>query len=285
MGFDFAKLEDLSKKKKARSKVLEAVCLGCGGSGKSTLAGTLPGKILYLYGEGERHGRINAQSRSKSEIVDISLDTYNNPEQDADVAITTSLEILGDIDGLVKAGFTAVVVDGLVEYEQIIRASKAFKRLCLTKDGKHNTFEEGNAVKTMLRNLLSALRKVADAGIHYYLTCALDVRALDNTDGSIMEATPRLGTFAVIETVLLQIPDIFMIGEMTNGDKSSRRIQFNGNLEKKAMDGKGGVKRFLNFTPRLCGVFTPPSNMPADLSKVIALKERGDSKKEAEVKE
>lgn len=271
MGFDFNELENLSKKLKDNT-VLEAMCLGGGGAGKSTLAGTLDGKILYIYGESERHGIKNARTNCAGQIVGLCIDTYKNPTKDPDIALGVLQETLKDIEGIKNNKFTSVVIDGAVELEAIIRQTKLFKKLCLTKDGKHNTFSEPIAIISIFREILSCLRSLADEGIHYYMTCALDVKAIDDEDGSIIECTPRLSTYSVIETLLLQFPDIFIIGEMSNGKKTAHRIQFGTTIEKVSKNLQGGIKRFLNFRPRLNGVKDVPTHIKADLKELIRLK-------------
>ncbi len=270
MGFDFKDVEKQAKKFRS-SGAMEAICLAPGGAGKSYLAGTMDGKILYLHTQGERHGPQSAETKCKGEIIPISIDTYNNPNKDPDLTIKTTLDILTDIDGIKKAGFTGVVIDSMTEYESLIQRTKKYKMFCMTTKGEHNNFKEGPAVIDQFRDLLNALRALADEGIHYYVTCALDVKDKDE-DGSVLEATPQLSGYRVIETLVLQFPDVFIVGEMENAEgKRAHRIQFGATVSKESKDQNGNIKRYLNFTPRLTGVDPMPSTLKADLKEVIKL--------------
>ena len=272
MSFDFKKMKENHGKKQVTT-ALEMLCFGGGGDGKSSLAGTLDGKILYIHGESERHGPESAQMYCKGEIVALNIETYQNPNKDPDIALKTLYEVLGDIEGIKKEGYTSVVVDGLVELEAIARTSKKFKLLCLTKDNKHNSFEEGKAVILIIREVLSLLRGLADEGIHYYVTCALNVVSRDEEDGSTVECSPRMSTYAVAETIVLQFPDIIVIGEMFNEKgKKAHRIQFGSQMSKASKDLQGRMKRFINFKCRILKVDPLPENMKADLKEVIKMK-------------
>jgi len=270
MAFDFKALEKTS----TRAPVIEAICFGAGGGGKSVLAGTLGGKILYLYGGGETHGPDQAKMFCDGTIVPLRIDTYENPEKNPDIALKTVQAVLEDREGIKKAGFTGVVLDSATEVEALIRGSKAYLKKCITKDGGHNAFAEPRAVTELFRPILSALRDLADEGVHYVVTCALDVKTLDDESGGLLECIPKLSTYSVAETIVLQFPDVLAIGPMIHpktGEKQ-HRLQFNADVTKVSKDASGNIKKFVNFNPRICGVVKTQAHMKADLKEVLKLK-------------
>ena len=90
MSFDFAKAEaEASAAPKAN---LAAVVLGQSSAGKSYLAGTLPGKTLFLYTQGEDHGKDSAYLAAaaaegkKGKLIPLSLDVVDGAPIGADAA-------------------------------------------------------------------------------------------------------------------------------------------------------------------------------------------------------
>ena len=267
MSFDFAKAIEEGKARRSR-KTLEAIVLGPSGAGKSSLAGTFDGKILYLYGSGESHGPDAAETYGQGRLDTICLDDGRGPDE----AFDALMSVLKDVEFLKKNKYTAIVIDGATELEALIRKTAEFKAMCLTNQGKHNAFQEPTAVLAMFRQVFEALRGVkASLGIHYLVTCILDVKEISE-NGEIIDSSPRLSTYSVAEGLIQQFADVFAVGRMTNGDKVAHRIQFLSGVSKTSKDAAGKIKRSINFHPRLTGVKELPNTLPADLKEVLKLK-------------
>lgn len=267
--FDFEKaLKDA--KKDLDNHLLRALVLGPSGSGKSTLLGTFGCRTLYLYTTGESHGPVAASSNG-ADIIPVCIDRDGDTVLAADESYNRLLTILGSGDQIKKMGVGAIAIDGATELETIIRQTTKWRKACETDKGKHNGFAEPAATLMMFRAVLDALRKLQlDLGIHYAMTCILDVKELAD-NGEILESTPRLTGYSVAEGLCQQL-EYFAVGRMTKGDKVSHRIQFMAGVTKASKDQVGRIKKTLNFNPRLFGVNTPPATLDADLSKVIDLK-------------
>lgn len=271
--FDF-KSAIAKAEKRLKNNTLGLIVLGSSGSGKSALTGTTGLKTLYLYLSGETHGPKSAKTYGKGDIDAIMIDDDGrNPDE----AFTALLNILDEQEGVIKAGYKAIVIDGATELEALIRKTSIFKKACQTSNGSHNNFAEPAAVQTMFREVMSRLRLLGDQGVHYIMTCILDVKSMDDDTGEIAEATPRLSTYSVAESIIQQFPDVVAIGRMSNGEKTAHRIQLCSGISKASKTANGAVKKMINFHPRLTGVLTLPPHMPADLSKVIELKQ-GEAK-------
>ena len=272
MGFDFAKAIKVSEARLKHTTV-EAVLLGCSGSGKSAAAGSFGVKTLYLRTNGEKHGPVSAKTYGKSDIVDVNIERDDNGvDLTADAAYQRTLDILGDIDGIKSAGFKAVILDGATEFEAIIRKTGAFKKACLTNKGEHNTFLESTAVNNQFREVTNKLRALADEGIHYAVTCILDVKLVGDS-GEIEEAAPRISTYSCAESLIQQFGDVLVVGKMVKGEEVDYRFQFGAVVNKTSKDAAGRVKKTLNYAPRLSGVVVDFTSMKAKLSDVIKLKE------------
>jgi energy-coupling factor transporter ATP-binding protein EcfA2 len=270
--FNFQKARQNAVKDLTNQK-LGVLVLGPGGSGKSTVCGSFEGKVLYLYTSGESHGVLSATS-SGSEIFGIRLDQGDDGKQlKPDEAYDRLLAILSDEEGVRKEGFSAVVLDSLMEIESLVRTTNKFKALCLTDKGAVNRFAEPQSVLDMLRPILVKLKDLQlNAGIHYAVTCPLHVSEIGD-NGEILQAGPKLSTYSVAEGLILQFPDIVVISRMTN-DKGvpGYRFQFNSSVSKESKDKDGTVKKLLNFSPRLAGIREIPTTMPADMKKLAELK-------------
>jgi hypothetical protein len=105
------------------------------------------------------------------------------------------------------------------------------------------------------------------------MTCILDVRALGE-DGEVVEASPRLSTYSVAESLIQQFGDVVVVGRMEKDEKIAYRFQFGATVSKTSKDVRGVVKKLINFNPRISGVETLPANMKASLADVIKLKEK-----------
>ncbi len=268
MTVDYKKLIAKTKERMANN-TLQMVVLGSSGSGKSSLTGTMGVKTLYLYCSGESHGPKAAETYGKGDLDAIMVDDEGRSPDDA---IKLTLDILGDIKFLKDGKYGGVVLDGATEFEALIRKSQMFKNACKTAKGDHNNFAESGAVLNIFREILARLRGLSEEGIHYIMTCILDVKALDD-DGSVLESQPRLTTYSVAEGVIQCFPDVVVIGKMTNSEgKSAHRIQLGSGISKVSKDVGGRVKKLINFTPRLTGVKELPEHLKANLAEVIKLK-------------
>lgn len=252
---------------------IAAVVLGQSSAGKSYLAGTLPGKTLYLYTQGEEHGRDSARLGSGGKgVVPVSLDLVDGKVVGADSAYKRLLSML-DVESIRKAGFANVVIDGLTELEQLIRSTSEWVTSCRTKTGEHNAFAEPSSTVKMMRPVLDALRALQrELNVNYVVTCLLMVKETGD-DGEITVSEPKLMGYEVAALLIPQFPDQIMIGRMTNAEGVVKpRLQFGAAATKSVKEKNGEIKKLVGFVPRLRGVAELPSTMPADLKAVLALK-------------
>lgn len=255
----------------AKSVALEAIILGASGSGKSTLLGTLGVKTLYLYASGENHGVKAARMMGAANVVPICFDANTTPDE----ALENIHSILRDVEFVKSQQFKAVVVDGASEIETLVRASKAWQKMCLTNKGTHNSFEEPKATIAGFRPIITALKDLQRAtGVHFAVTCILDVRDL-GPNGEIVDASPRLQGFSVAESLVQQFGDVLVVGKMSKNKEVKYKLQFATDLTKTAKEENGTVKRLLNFSPRITGVSKLQPFMDASLTDVINLKAKG----------
>jgi len=257
------KAEIAKVKAQLETKTVNAIVLAPSGGGKSALAGTFGVPTLYLYGSSESHGPETAIAFGNCELDAICIDKDRTPDQAFEFLIT----LLNDAEFL--KGYGAIVVDSATALETIFRNTTRFDAACLTAQGKKNGFAEGPAILSMFNDVQGALRA---SGKHTLLTCILDVKDMDSETGEIMESAPRLSTYSVAEGVVLQHGDVFVVGPLTNGEKTAHRIQFGARMSKASKDLQGRVKKLLNFSPRISGVRVLPNSLPADLTAVIKLK-------------
>lgn len=272
MAFDFKAAEEAALTEPKPS--IAAVVLGQSSSGKSYLAGTLPGKTLYLYTQGEDHGRDSARlGCSKGDrIVPVSIDLLDGKPMGADSAYKRLLTVL-EVDAIRKAGFASVVIDGLTELEQLIRSTSEWATACRTKTGEHNAFAEPASTLKMMRPVMDALRGLQrELNVNYVVTCLLVVKGTDET-GEILISEPKLIGYEVAAMLIPQFPDQIMIGRMTNAEGAVRpRLQFGAAASKCVKEKNGEIKKLVGFVPRLRGVVELPTTMPADLKAVLKLK-------------
>ncbi len=272
--FNFTKAKE-NAQKDLNNRTLGAIILGAPGAGKSSLAGTAGERTLYLYSGGESHG-VSAASTSGTDVVGVRVDRDDSGAPlGADGSYQRIIDILAAKDGIVEEGFKLVVLDSLTEIESIIRGTTKWKRECESASGKHNSFAEPTATINMFRPILSALRDLAlDHGIHYVATCPLMVQALGE-DGQISEASPKLSGYSVAESLIMQFPDVLVVGRIVRNDKQVFALQFNAGVSKVSKDATGNVKKIASFNPRITGVRDLPEVLPANLAQLIAGKEKG----------
>ncbi len=255
-----------------KSNHVGAIVLGPSGSGKSSLLGTFGVKTLYLYGTGEDHGPKAARALGDANIVPVCIDQDEGKTLAPDEVFKRLIDILSNREGIKKAGFGAIALDGATELESIIRSTTKWKQLCTTDKGKHNGFAEPAATLQMFKPIIDGLKHLQrELGIQYAMTCILDVKQMAE-NGELLESSPRLVGYSVAEGLIQQFPDVLVVGRMVKGDKISHRIQFLAGVSKQAKDLAGQVKKSINFTPRLTGVKELPNTLDADLTKVAELK-------------
>lgn len=271
MGFDFKRaIEDA--KKELNNNQVAAIVLGPSGSGKSSLLGTFGVKTLYLYTTGEDHGAKAAKVQGSENIVPLCIDYEDGQKLDADDAFHRLLDVLGESAAIKEAGFQAVSIDGATELEAIIRGTSAWKAACQTDKGKHNTFQEPAATLAMFKRVMDKLKGLQrEIGIHYAMTCILDVKVVGD-DGEVLESTPRLTGYSVAEGLIQQFPDVMVVGRMSKNDKIAHRIQMLAGVSKTSKDQAGVIKRCINFTPRITGVAKLANTYEANLAKIVELK-------------
>jgi hypothetical protein len=264
--FDF-KNAVAQAKARMEDKKLNAIVLAPSGGGKSSLAGTLGVPTLYLHLSAESHGPIAASTFSTGDVDPVCIDDGRTPDE----ALEFLQALLNDKEFL--SGYDAIALDSATSLEQVIRNSDNFRARCISeKTGKVNSFAEPAAVLTIFSEIIRLLQAT---GKHTILTLALDVKAMDGETGEILEAMPKLSTYSVAESIIMQFGDVFIIGPMTKGDKTAHRIQFSGKVSKTSKDASGNVKKFINFSPRVTGVKVLPDSLPAKLSEVVKLKKEG----------
>lgn len=276
--FDFDALE-ASVQESLNSDLLFAIVLGMSGNGKSRVCGTLPGKILYLYTGGERHGSLSA-SAAGGKVIPVQVDfNYNKkvPYATSDEVYANVLTILKSSDSLVKAGYSSVVLDGLTELEQMVRGTKGFKEKCKTSSGGHNSFAEGAATVDMFRPVLDELRNLQrTAKVHVAVTCILDVKSLGDKK-EILEASPKLTSYGVASGIIPQFEDILVVGRMQEDEGPVEyNFQMMGNVSRTSKEANGRIKKTINFSPRISvsnhGVEIP-EYIPADFSHILKIKQ------------
>jgi hypothetical protein len=260
--FDFSKAIEQAKARMDNVR-LNAIILAPSGGGKSSLCGTAGVPTLYIYCMSETHGPVAASTFATGDVTPICIDDNRDP----DAALEFLNALLEDAETL--APFDMIAFDSASGLEKIIRESTELKAACLTSNGKINSFMISEVMALMFSNII---KKMHATGKHTAMTLALDVKAMDSDTGEIIDASPKLQAYGVAENVIMGHSDVFIIGPLSNGEKVSYRIQFNGKVSKASKDAAGMVKRFQNFSPRVTGVKELPSSLPAKLSDVIKLK-------------
>lgn len=277
MGFDFAAAEKAASKEAKPTPLIAAIVLGQSRAGKSYLAGTMPGKTLFLYTQGEDHGKSSARLAG-GKLVPVAIDIDDNGAVlGSDSAYKRLLEILRDEAGLLKAGFQSVVIDGLTELEVLVRGTSQWTIDCTVKGGGHNGFAEPGATLKLLRPVMDALRSLArNHKVHYYVTCLLMVKSTAD-DGEILASEPKLTGYEVAAQLIPQFPDQLVIGRMVNSEGvESHRLQFGAKSGKTALKEKSAeIKKQIGFVP--CLQYVPStslaSTMKADMGAVLKLKQ------------
>ncbi len=260
------------------SDLLFLALLGASGNGKSRVTGTLPGKSLYIYTGGERHGALSNKSAG-GDILPIQVDfNYDKkaPYASSNESYANLMSIIKSTDQLVKLGIKNIIVDGLTELEQMIRGMQAYKDKCKTSNGGHNTFAEGAATIDLMRPIMDELRNAQrNLKCHVVITCLLDVKSVGDKK-EILEASPKLTSYGVASSLIPQFDDILVVGRMQEDDKEVEyNFQMCGNVQRTSKEVNGRVKKMINFSPRNSVInhgIEIPEYIPADLKQVLAIK-------------
>jgi len=259
-----------------KQKQLGAILLGSSGSGKSRACGTLGVKTLYIHTSGEQHGALSAASGG-SEVHPICIDQDAGKILDADAAYTRLLAVLSDGAAISKAGFKAIVLDGLTEIEALILETKAWKQR-VQVEYKGVASYAGPVTLSMMRPILANLQKLQkEHGIHFVVTCILNVRELGES-GEILNAEPKLKGFDVATDIVRQFADVLIIGQMSNGEVSKPRIQIGAHVSKASKDFKTlEVRKLQNFFVRVtgCDLTGAPDTLAPNLAKIAEYKAAG----------
>jgi hypothetical protein len=256
---------------------LGAVILGTPSAGKSGILGTFGCKTLYAYFGGESHGPVSTFTHATSEVIPYPLSLDDEGKAlNADQSYKRLLDLLRDKDTLKAEGIGAVAIDGLTELENAILETASWKqRVEVEKNGV--TAYSGDVTVSMFRPVLDALRSLQrDIGIHYAVTCILDVRKYDDT-GTILDSMPKLKGYDVATGIILQFPDRLMIGPIINDEGVAvPRLQMTAKAHRNTADQKTKViKKTYNFRVQLagCDMATFPETLRPDLSRMIKYKE------------
>lgn len=266
------------KTQKNSNSAFFSVILGQSGAGKSTLIGTLRKPTLFLYTKTEEHAP-EAAAAMNPDIYPVRIDELNGEELSPDQTYARLLSILNDPNMPKK--FEAVAIDSATELDVIIRQTRTFVQQCKTDKGTHNQWKEGEAVLNHFKEIISALRRVHDRGVHCFLTCAAMVKSLDEA-GGVAECTPKLRGFDVAHDLIRNFNDVLLVSRYNETDlenntiKTLHTLMFKANMTKTSKDMRGNVTKFANFTPRVTGLLAQelPDILVADLQEVLKIKEK-----------
>jgi hypothetical protein len=260
-------------KKSLENKAVAAILLGASGNGKSRMCGTFGVKTLYLYTGGETHGPASA-ALGGSEILPVRIDFENGQQLSPDDSYKRVLDILGSTEQLKKLGIGAVALDGASELETLITNTNAYKAR-VAAEYKGNTSFAGPVVLGMFRSILVALQKLqADLGIHYVITCILNIRELGD-NGQISDAEPKLAGYNVATGLIQQFPDVLAIGRVSNGEREEPMLQFGAHVQKTTKDfTTKEVRKLHNFNIRVTGVdlSEAPEMLKPNFARIIEFK-------------
>lgn len=254
-----------------------ALCLlGTSGAGKSRACGTFGVKTLYLHTSGESHGPASAASGG-SEILPVCLDKDGEELLTADEAYKRLLDILGSGAELKKLGVDAVAIDGATEIETIIQGTTHWKTELAAKYKGVKSYA-GDLTLSMFRPILARLQKLQEElGIHYVMTCMLNVREYGE-DNVIVDAAPSLYGYNVATGLIQQFPDILVIGQVSDGERARPAIQLGSHVSRVSKDQTSKeVRKLSNFHCRITGadLSEAPSLVKPDLGRIARTKAAG----------
>lgn len=267
--------------KQAENKALGLLLIGPSGAGKSGTCGTLGVKTLYLYSSGEDHGVVSASTFGKN-ILPIQYDLEDGVGKPltAEASYKQLLSITSNTEQLKKLGIGAIVVESANYIEEIIQATPAWNQ-AVKVQYKGVVSYAGPITLAMFKPLLdnlAALRR--NLNIHYVMTCGMNVREMGE-DGLIIDASPMLAGYGVVEHIIRSFPDILIIGQMRHPqtDIMVPRIQIHSTIKKQTSDFKTKeVRKILNCSNRITGVRLDEfdATLPANLARIAEAKRTGN---------
>ena len=248
---------------------LQLVILGASWAGKSHCIGTYPGKVAYIYSNGESHGPKSA--KKEGNIVPLSWDrTPEGKVVPVDQRLKRILSFL-EPDALKKAGIQAVALDSLTFLVNDLKGTEAFKNRCKTAKGGHNAFKETEALIELATIVTSKLVDLSDLhDIDIITTIDLNIQSVSD-EGIITESKPGLPTFGVAKALIQQFADILVLGRI--GGKPVFQNYAQVTSVSKDLETKSMVK-YLEYHPRLQGVSEVPETTPANLKEILKMKGR-----------
>lgn len=267
--------------KQSENKALGLLLIGPSGAGKSGTCGTLGVKTLYLYSSGEEHGSVAASTFGK-DILPVQYDIEGGVGKPLTPEATYKqlIDIISDVEQLKKLGIKAIVVESANCLEEIIQATPAWNQAVKTQY-KNVVSYAGPVTIAMFKPILDGLKKLRrELNIHYVMTCAMNVRELGE-DGLIIDASPMLAGYNVVENIVKEFPDILILGQMRHPAKDTMvpRIQIHSTIRKQTSDFKTKeIRKILNCSNRITGVRLEqfPPTLPPNLAKVAIAKQTGE---------
>jgi hypothetical protein len=258
------------------NKAVAAILLGPSGAGKSRTCGTFGVKTLYLHTSSEAHGAASA-AVGGSEILPICIDVEEGETLSADKSYERLLSILGAKDQLKKLGIGAIALDGATEIENLIMQTSAWKAR-VASEYKGVASYAGPVTLGMFRPILTALQALQrDLGVHYIMTCILNVKELGE-NGAITNAEPKLKGFDVATGIVQQFPDVLVVGQVSDGDRTRPAIQLGAHVHKASKDfTTKEVRKLQNFWVRVTGadLSEAPDMLAPNLARIAEIKAAG----------
>lgn len=259
-----------------KNKAVAAILLGPSGAGKSRACGTFGVKTLYLHTSSEAHGAASA-AVGGSEILPICIDVEDGKTLSADDAYAKLLNILSAKDQIKALGVGAIALDGATEIESVIMGTTAWKQR-VAAEYKGVASYAGPVTLGLFRPILTALQALQrDLNIHYALTCILNVKELGES-GAITNAEPKLKGFDVATGIVQQFPDVLVIGQVSDGERSRPAFQLGAHVHKTSKDfTTKEVRKLQNFWVRVTGadISEAPDMLAPNMSRIVEIKAAG----------
>lgn len=261
---------------------LFAVVFAPSGSGKSTLIGTLNVPTLFLYTSSESHGLQSCRSMNKNEVFGVCIDK----KEDADEFVGADKLTLGatltadqsllkinywitqDLKG---AGFKAISLDSLADFELLTLQSTFVNDYCRTEKGGKNTYKTGEAFIVLLQSIINKLLTQKANGLHIIMTCPAHVTQVSE-EGGVETIMPVLSGYQVGDKIARLFAEVLFVSKVDG----KHQLIFDVDVKRASKDQQGNLKKMLNFSCRISGVLSTsmPETLPADLKEVIKLKSK-----------